>query len=133
MTLLVALGTVPAWHRDAACGPLGRLFMSKLPEDIAKQKEVCASCPARAKCAKDYARKQKDQLPDLVTAGLTREEILNGGLVDAPRECTSCHDVKPLDQFGRKQRAKSGRSSVCLKCTSANARAAYAARKKVAS
>ncbi|GGO63084.1 WhiB family transcriptional regulator [Nonomuraea cavernae] len=129
MTLLVAIGTVPAWHRDAACGDLGKLFARKAPNDVEAQRKVCAACPVRGRCRADAATKRKDQLPDLVVAGLTRAEHLGGGLVDAPRECTKCGKKKPLTEFVSKKRGKTGRSSMCKTCTNARQRAAYQARK----
>jgi len=129
VTILAAIGAVPDWHRDAACGDLGKLWKSKAPEDVEKQKKVCAGCPVLSECRADAATKRKDQLPDLVVAGLTRDEHLGGGLVDAHRECSNCGKEKPLSEFVSKKRGKSGRSTVCKTCTNARQRAAYQARK----
>ncbi|MDP9843306.1 WhiB family transcriptional regulator [Streptosporangium lutulentum] len=136
MTLPNVIGPIPAWHWDAACGNLGKLFGSKEPEDIAQQKKVCAACPVLAKCSEHAKATRKNQLPDLVVAGLTREERrsspVDGGLVDEPRECLECGDEKPLEQFVKKTSMTGGRSRVCKTCTNKLARAAYAARKAAA-
>ncbi|MEQ4726251.1 WhiB family transcriptional regulator [Nonomuraea sp. B19D2] len=133
MTLLVAVGAVPAWHRDAACGDLGKLFASKKPVDVDKQRRVCAGCPVLGRCAADAAAKRKDQLPDLIMAGLTRTEHPNGRLVNARRACTRCREKKPLTEFNSKKRGKFGRASTCKKCENARQRAAYQAKKAAAS
>ncbi|MFG1709188.1 WhiB family transcriptional regulator [Nonomuraea sp. M3C6] len=133
MTLLVAIGTVPDWHRDAACGDLGKLFASKKPDDVDKQRKVCAACPVRVRCAADAAAKRKNQLPDLVVAGQTRAEHLNGRLVNARRACTRCGEWKPLPEFNPKKRGKHGRASICKRCENARQRAAYQAKKTATS
>ncbi|GAA1768334.1 hypothetical protein [Nonomuraea bangladeshensis] len=125
MTLSSAIGSLPSWHRDAACGPLGKLWASKHPLDVERQRKVCAGCPALHRCAADAAGKRKDELPDLVVAGLTRAEHLAGGLADAPRECSQCHETKPLPDFYARKRGKGGRSSKCKTCENARQRAAY--------
>lgn len=129
MTLLRLIGPVPAWHWDAACGSLGKLFGSKKPEDIAKQRKVCAACPVLAKCGERAAAMVRGEVPDLVMAGLTREELLSGGLVDGERDCAGCGEVKMLVQFPKTKGKPGGRGSKCKHCVNAEGRAAYAERK----
>ncbi|WP_433235397.1 WhiB family transcriptional regulator [Streptosporangium sp. CA-135522] len=133
MTLLTVIGSVPAWHWEAACGDLGRLFASKEPEDIDEQRKVCSGCPVRANCAERAAAMEKGEVPDLVMAGLTKGQVLNGDLVDGERDCEGCSEVKLLVQFPKVKGKPGGRSLLCKNCVNAQNRAAYAARKTAAS
>lgn len=133
MTLLVAIGAVPAWHREAACGDLGKLFASKKPRDVGAQRKVCAACPALHRCAADYAAKPKNQLPDLVMAGQTRDEHLGSRQVNARRACTKCGKKKLLTNFNPKKNGKYGRAATCKECENARQRAAYQAKKAATS
>lgn len=132
MTLLQAIGPVPAWHRDAACGFLGKLFASKAPGDIAEQKKVCKTCPVRAECGAHAASMGRSELPDLVMAGLTKKKILSGGLVDGERECAGCAEAKTLEQFPKIKNRPGGRGLKCKDCVNTQSRAAHAARKAAA-
>ncbi len=115
MSLAKAIGDIPRWHWDALCGTKGKLWAKKTAAAIAEQKQVCGRCPVRQKCANDVAAMQKGG-PDLVVAGFTRKERLDGDLVFAERKCTKCTDVKRLSEFPRRAR-DNGRSMVCKDCT----------------
>ncbi|QFY09602.1 hypothetical protein GBF35_25740 [Nonomuraea phyllanthi] len=128
-TLLTAIGAVPAWHRDAACGYLGKLFASKKPRDVDAQRRVCAGCPALSNCRADALAKPKHKLPDLVMAGRTRAEHLDSRTTNARRACTKCDEKKPLTDFNLRTGGKHGRRSICKKCENARQRAAYQAKK----
>lgn len=127
--LAAAIGPVPRWHWDAACGDKADLWKSKEPADIEEQRRVCQACPVRAECATHAAALPKPDSPDRVMAGLTRAERWNGDLVDAERECSICHVVKTLDQFPRRSRRLNGRTPECTDCHNARDRAEYQARK----
>ncbi|MEU8195276.1 WhiB family transcriptional regulator [Microbispora amethystogenes] len=127
MSLAKAIGGIPRWHWDALCGTKGKLWAKKTAAAIAEQKQICGRCPVRQKCADAVAAMSKGG-PDLVMAGLTRDERLDGDLVFAERQCNNCTQVKRLSEFPRRAR-DNGRSMRCKDCTNAAHREQNDARK----
>ncbi|MEV0617609.1 hypothetical protein AB0I81_30110 [Nonomuraea sp. NPDC050404] len=126
---MTILGAVPAWHRNAACGNLGKLFASKKARDIDAQRKVCAGCTVLGSCAAAYKATPKGDLPDLVMAGQTRPEFLGVLQVNTRRKCTKCGENKLLNAFVPKTQGKHGRRSICKACENARQRAVYQAKK----
>ncbi|MBB4915070.1 WhiB family transcriptional regulator [Streptosporangium saharense] len=117
-------GPVPDFHADAACGGQGKLMDSKTDQDIVRAKALCARCVVLKDCRAWAHELNGFKDPDMVLGGLTREERRTG-VLEGERRCNTCHEVKPLAEFGRRKTGRGGRQSMCLICQRENAKAAY--------
>ncbi|MFI6317324.1 WhiB family transcriptional regulator [Nonomuraea sp. NPDC050556] len=117
-------GEVPDFHARAACVGKALLMSSREDQDIAQAKAICSRCPVLSECREWAAELTQEQDPEMVMGGLTYAERRRG-LPRQMRRCSTCNEVKSIEEFGRRKDGRDGRQSRCLVCTRAQSNAAY--------